>query len=80
VQISATSRKIDTTPNNFKGLDDISVISDNGTLFKYMYGETKDYNTAKKNLEEARSKGFSSAYITAFKNGKKITIQEALKN
>jgi len=80
VQISASSKKLDTTPENFKGLDDISVISDNGSLYKYMYGETADYNTAKQNLQEARSKGYSGAYLVAFKDGRKIPIQEALNN
>jgi len=79
VQIAAASKKIDPIPSNFKGLKNISVTSDNGTLYKYMYGETSDYETAKRNLEEARSKGYPSAYLVAFRDGKKITIQEAIK-
>jgi len=79
VQISASGKKLETTPSNFKGLKNISVSTDNGTLYKYMYGETSDYNAAKQNLEEAKSKGFTSAYIVAFRDGKKINLQEALK-
>ncbi len=79
VQIAAVSRKIDTSPSNFKGLKNVSVSTDNGTFYRYTYGEASDYTSAKLNLEEAKSKGFDSAYITAFKGGKKISIQEALK-
>ena len=80
VQISATAKKIETTPANFKGLNNVSASSDNGTLYRYTYGETSDYNTAKQNLEEAKSKGFPTAYLVAFKDGRKISIQEALNN
>ncbi|GEP51802.1 N-acetylmuramoyl-L-alanine amidase [Flavobacterium noncentrifugens] len=79
VQIAAAGKKIDPVPSNFKGLKNISVTSDNGTLYKYMYGETSDYETAKRNLEEAKSKGYPSAYLIAFRDGKKITLQEAIK-
>jgi N-acetylmuramoyl-L-alanine amidase len=79
VQISASGKKLELTPSNFKGLKNISVISDNGTLYKYMYGETSSYDEAKQNLAEAKAKGFDSAYLIAFRDGKKITIQEALK-
>jgi len=79
VQIAAAAKKLDPTPSNFKGLKNISVTSDNGTLYKYMYGETSDYETAKRNLEEAKGKGYPSAYLVAFKNGSKISIQEAIK-
>jgi len=79
VQIAAAGKKIDPVPSNFKGLQNISVSSDNGTLYKYMYGETSDYETAKRNQDEARAKGYPSAYIVAFKDGKKITVQEAIK-
>ncbi|MFT3796333.1 N-acetylmuramoyl-L-alanine amidase family protein [Flavobacterium sp.] len=79
VQIAAVAKKIETTPSNFKGLSNISVTTDNGTLYKYMYGNTSDYETAKRNLEEAKAKGYSGAYLIAFRDGKKISIQEALK-
>jgi len=48
-------------------------------LYKYTFGETSDYNQAKKLLEQAKSKGYHSAYLIAFKNGVKISVQEALK-
>lgn len=78
VQLSASTRKLELTPSNFKGLKDISIES--GTnLYKYMYGETTDYDTAKKLLQEAKSKGYDSAYLIAFKNGEKISVQDAIK-
>ena len=45
-----------------------------------MYGQTGDYENAKQLLSEAKSKGYTSAFVVAFKDGKKITIQEALHN
>jgi len=78
VQLSASSKKLELTPSNFKGLKDISIES--GTnLYKYMYGKTADYNDAKKLLQEAKSKGYDSAYLIAFKNGEKISVQDAIK-
>lgn len=44
-----------------------------------MYGETNDYLVAQNQLLEAKTKGYDSAFIVAFKNGKKISINEALK-
>lgn len=79
VQISASGKKLDLTPSNFKGLNNLSVTTDNGTLYKYMYGNASNYNDAKKDLAEAKAKGFEGAYIVAFKDGKKINLQEALK-
>lgn len=80
VQISASGKKLDLIPANFKGLSNLSIATDNGTLFKYMYGNTSDYNVAKQNLAEAKSKGFDSAYIIAFKDGKKVNLQDVIKN
>lgn len=79
VQISASGKKLEPTPANFKGLSDISVSTDNGTLYKYMYGSTSDYAKAKELLATAKAKGYDSAYIIAFKDGKKISVQEAIK-
>ncbi len=78
VQLSASSKKIDPTPSNFKGLRNISYIN-SGSLYKYMYGQTSNYEEAKKLLQEAKAKGYGSAYLIAFKDGKSISIQEAIK-
>jgi N-acetylmuramoyl-L-alanine amidase len=78
VQLSSSKKKVELTPSNFKGLNGISVISE-GKYFKYIYGETHTYNEAKKLLEEAKSKGYDSAYLIAFKNGKLISVQDAIK-
>lgn len=79
VQLSASINKVELQPKNFKGLKNISVAYEN-RVYKYMYGETADYEEAKKQLQEAKQKGFNYAFLIAFKNGEKISIQEATKN
>jgi N-acetylmuramoyl-L-alanine amidase len=78
VQISASSRKIELTPKNFKGLSNIS-FDFNNSIYRYMYGQTSDYDQSMKLLDEAKAKGYGSAFLIAYKNGKKISIQEAIK-
>jgi N-acetylmuramoyl-L-alanine amidase len=79
VQIASANRSVKLIPANFKGLKNVSVITDNGSLFKYLYGSTSDYRAAKQNLEVAKSKGYNTAYLIAYKNGEKISIQQAIK-
>ena len=57
----------------------MSVRTNNGTFYKYSYGDTSDYNQAKKDLHVVKSKGYSSAYIIAFRGGKNVSVEEALK-
>lgn len=78
VQIKASASQIDPKPENFNGLDKISSVSEKG-YYKFMYGETNDYETSKVFLAEAKGKGYDSAFIVAFKNGVKISLNEALK-
>jgi N-acetylmuramoyl-L-alanine amidase len=78
VQISASSRNVETSPSNFKGLKNVTK-EKGSVIFKYFYEEAKSYPEAKKNLKEAKEKGFDSAFIVAFRNGKNINISEALK-
>jgi N-acetylmuramoyl-L-alanine amidase len=78
VQLLASKKRLALEPKNFKGLKDVlSVYEDN--VYKYLYGETSDYENAKNQLKEVKSKGYDSAFLIAFKNGKKISIQEAIK-
>ena len=77
VQISASSRKLATKPYNFNGLKSISREKKMG-LFRYFYGETKDYSTAKELQKKAVSYGYEQAYIVAFKDGKRVSLKEVL--
>ncbi|MBE99764.1 N-acetylmuramoyl-L-alanine amidase [Flavobacterium coralii] len=78
VQIAASSKDLETVPSNFNGLDDIS--KDTSTsVIKYFYGSTGSYDQAKELQAQAKAKGFDSAFVVAFANGKKISVQEALK-
>ncbi|WP_396600934.1 N-acetylmuramoyl-L-alanine amidase [Algibacter sp. R77976] len=79
VQIAASSKALETKPYNFKGLRTISR-SKAGSLYKYFYGNTSDYEQIKQLNKEAKSKGYNSSFIVAFKDGKKIALAEALKS
>ena len=78
VQISASGKSLETVPENFKGLTNISKDASTAVI-KYYYGATDTYNEAKELLNTAKEKGYTSAFVVAFKDGKKITVQEALK-
>ena len=78
VQLSASVKKVELISSNFKGLKNITMASD-GKYYKYMYGEVSNYEEAKKLLQEAKSKGYDSAYLIAFKNGEMISVQDAIK-
>lgn len=78
IQLSASKKRLALEPKNFKGLRDVSSVYEDN-VYKYLYGETSDYENAKNQLKEVKSKGYDSAFLIAFKNGKKISIQEAIK-
>ncbi|MFV8369990.1 N-acetylmuramoyl-L-alanine amidase family protein [Flavobacterium sp. LB2R40] len=79
VQFAAGYTNIKLDSSNFKGLKKVSVRTNNGFFYKYAYGSTTDYNLAKEDLKKVKSKGYSSAYIIAFRDGKNISVEEALK-
>ena len=67
IQIASGSSKVKNTPSNFKGLDSITVSQLDGK-YKYYYGETADYETAKKLLKRAKEVGYGTSFITTFNN------------
>jgi N-acetylmuramoyl-L-alanine amidase len=78
VQLIASIKKTTLEPKNFKGLKNVTMLYENN-IYKYFYEETADYEAAKKYLQEAKSKGYGAAFLTATKDGEKIDIKDAIK-
>jgi N-acetylmuramoyl-L-alanine amidase len=78
VQLAASSKKLEPLPRNFKGLSGVSRNKE-GKLFKYYYGATSNYSQIKELHKKAKSSGFSTSYIVAFRNNNKISVNDALK-
>ena len=78
VQLIASIKKTPLEPKNFKGLKNVTMIYENN-IYKYFYQETSDYESAKKYLQEAKSKGYGASFLVATKDGEKISIQDAVK-
>ena len=79
VQIAAGSKKLATKSYNFKGLKPISRTRSK-KVYRYFYGETLSYEAVVMLKNEALAKGYKSAYVVAYKNGKKIAVKSALKS
>jgi len=79
IQIAASTKKLDTTPYNFKGLNPVTRIQ-KGSLYRYYFGSFDSYKAAKSAVKGATQKGYKGAYIRAFKNGKEVSITPEMKS
>ncbi len=79
VQLAASSKKLEPKSSNFKGLNPVFREKE-GKLYKYYFGATSSYSQIQKLHQNAKKKGYTGSYLVAFKAGKKITVNEALKS
>lgn len=77
IQILASSRTLRPGSSQFKGLENVSSYSEND-LMKYTYGSSADYNEIYR-LRKTILDKFPEAFIVAFKNGKKMNINQAIR-
>jgi hypothetical protein len=78
VQIISSDTLLPTNSPKFKDLKNVWKYKDGG-IYKYTVGNEKDLKSASELQSEVRRKGFSGAFVVAFKNGKRITVRDARK-
>lgn len=76
VQFETKPNKIPLTDKRYKNIPDVGVYEHNG-IFKYTSGVFSSKNEAIQHQKTIRNKGYSDAFVVAFHNDKRITIQEA---
>lgn len=78
VQIHTSDRKTSLTSSRFKGLEIFEYQQDN--LYKYCTGMFQnDLQAAKNYKNELIENGFQNAFVVAFFNGERISIEKAIK-
>ncbi len=78
VQLMASTKEIAMVASNFNGLSELS--TEKFKVYnRYMYGNTPSFNHAKELKSRANARGFTTAYIVAYKNGVRIDVNEARK-
>lgn len=73
VQLTSSSKLVDMDESNFKGVKGVSFYEEDN-YYKYTIGELHSEQEAKLLLNKAKEAGFDSAFLIAFKNGKKVPI------
>jgi len=77
IQILTSDKKLSANSKQFKGLSPVGHYQEKG-LYKYTYGESTDYNKVLRTKRQISAK-FKGAFIIAFKNGKKMDVNQAIK-
>ncbi len=76
VQLATLSDRVPLRDARFQGLWPITMNGSDGS-YKYAYGACGTMNEVQKLKEEARLRGFSSAFIVAYYKGDQISVEEA---
>ncbi|NND16041.1 MAG: N-acetylmuramoyl-L-alanine amidase [Eudoraea sp.] len=77
VQIMASSKNMPLESENFKGLNNLSK-EPYKNLFRYMYGRTNSFEQVKLFKANADAKGYTTSYIVAYKDGKRVAVNQAV--
>ncbi len=78
VQFATSKNKKPASSKSFKNLESVWSYYHNG-YYKYVSGKYPNIKDAISQMKTVRAKGFSDAFVVAFKNGKRISPKEAMK-
>ena len=77
VQILSSSSKLKSTDARFKGMKDVDYYQDGG-MYKYTVGASTNYNEIYRLRKEVAAK-IPEAFIIAFKDGKRVDVNAAIR-
>lgn len=77
IQIMATSKRLREGDARFRSLKGCECYEE-GNMFKYTYGASNDYEEMAR-LRKQIAAEFPQAFIIAFKEGRKVSVQEAIR-
>ena len=77
VQILSSSSKLKSTDARFKGMKDVDYYKDGG-MYKYTVGASTNYNEIYRLRKEVAAK-IPEAFIIAFKDGKRVDVNAAIR-
>jgi len=75
VQLGAYKKRL--SKNVFKGVPDLIEVETADGLYKYMTGSFKTFEEAAKHKTDMALKGYTGAFITAYKGGGRVTLVES---
>ena len=78
IQLAMANKDLSETPR-WKSVQNLEVVKD-GTTFKYFKTGFDNYGEAAQDLKRLKATGFSDAFIVAYKNGKRVNLDEVKKS
>jgi N-acetylmuramoyl-L-alanine amidase len=78
VQFMTSPRKIELSDKRFSKLQTVEMYEHNG-LFKYTSGRFSTANAAQKLQQQMKQQGYSDAFVVAFENNRRISMDEVRK-
>ncbi|MCK9451439.1 MAG: N-acetylmuramoyl-L-alanine amidase [Bacteroidales bacterium] len=78
VQFMTSPRKIELSDKRFSKLQTVEMYEHNG-LYKYTSGKFSTTNAAQKHQQQLKQQGYSDAFVVAFENNRRISMDEVRK-
>ena len=78
IQLAASRSPIDTNTPKWKQVSHLEVLEEK-QLFKYMIGNFGEYEAAAQQRIRLTKQGFYGAFVVAYRNGERISLEEAKK-
>lgn len=78
IQLAMANKDLSETPR-WKSVQNLEVVKD-GATFKYFKTGFDNYGEAAQDLKRLKATGFSDAFIVAYKNGKRVNLDEVKKS